>query len=177
MTYPDKETIVVKLAAPASALMKMFGTSYYLRILPTEAESKFDFKQDMRGSGPWMMTKYERSLIQSYTRNPNWYRASEGIPYIEGMDFHLIPDVAQQRAQFEAKRLDWYVPNADTALPLKRDHPDLLLTATSPFRGQAGANQIGMSKIQTRPGRRTCACGRRSRCSSTAMLISRRSSP
>jgi ABC-type transport system substrate-binding protein len=151
VSYPDRETIVWKLAAPSSALMKMFGTSYYLKILPVEAEDKFDFKQDMRGSGAWLMTKYEPSVSISYERNPNWYGAKEGRPYLDGLDYYIIKESAAQLAQFEAKRLDWFTPNADLAIPLRRRHSEMLLIADSPFRGQGGANQIGMSKQPNSP--------------------------
>ena len=77
VTFPDERTIVAKLAFPSSAMMKMFGTIYYFAILPVEAEDKFNFKQEMRGSGAWMLTNYERGVGWGYERNPNWFMAKE----------------------------------------------------------------------------------------------------
>lgn len=155
MTFPDASTVVIKQAFPMGALLKMLGTIYYFAILPVEAENKFDFRQDMRGSGAWMMTKYERSVGWEYRRNPNWFKAPDR-PFLEGIDYALIPDFAnfgpQTLAQLKAKRL-WSlglgaqsIPG-DLVLPLKSDSPDLLMIQNSPFRGQGSQTYIGMSKL------------------------------
>jgi peptide/nickel transport system substrate-binding protein len=157
VSYPDAQTVVMDLAFPSGPLLKMLGTIYYFAILPIEAESAFDIRQEMRGSGAWMMTKYEPSLGWEYRRNPNWYRANER-PFLDGIDYVLLPDLTsggpQTLAQFEAKRL-WSlglvpptgVQPADLVLPLKNDTPDLQMIANTPLRGQGSINYIGMSKL------------------------------
>ena len=64
----------------------------------------------MRGSGAWMMTKYEPSVGWEYRRNPNWFRASER-PFLDGVDYVVLPDLTssgpQTLAQFTAKRKRW----------------------------------------------------------------------
>ena len=155
MTYPDASTIVIKLAFPMGALLKMFGTIYYFAILPTDAESKFDIRQDMRGSGAWMMTKYERSVGWEYQRNPNWYRANER-PYFDGLNYALVADYVANssagvvaQAQFKAKRLWNITPAADLVLGMRREDSTIQMVPQSPFRGQASINYIGMSKLPT----------------------------
>ena len=152
MTYPDANTVVVRLAFPMGALLKMFGTIYYFAILPTEADGKFDIRQDMRGSGAWMMTKYERSVGWEYQRNPNWYRASER-PYLDGLNYALIADYtlgtagAISQAQFRAKRLWMLSPSADNILSMRREDSTMQMVPVSPFQGQQSINYIGMSKL------------------------------
>jgi dipeptide transport system substrate-binding protein len=153
-TYPDSSTVVHKLAFPMGALLKMFGTVFYYFILPLDAESKFDAKQEMRGSAAWMMTKYERSVGWEYRKNPNWFRANER-PFLDGINYALLPDLQalgpQSLAQFKAKRLWLLTPSADLALEIKKESPDVLMYPMSPFRGQGSQNYIGLSKIPTSP--------------------------
>jgi ABC-type transport system substrate-binding protein len=155
VTYPDANTVQMKLAFKSGALLKMLGTIYYFAILPVEADGRFDIRQDMRGSGAWMMTRYEPSVGWEYRRNPNWYRAGER-PLLDGVDYALIPDLVasgpQALAQFTSKRL-WSlqlmtgVQPADLVLPLKKENQDLRMVPVSPLRGQNSINYIGMSKL------------------------------
>jgi peptide/nickel transport system substrate-binding protein len=157
VSYPDANTIVMKLAFKTGGLLKMLGTIYYFAILPVEADGKFDIRQEMRGSGAWMMTKYEPSVGWEYRRNPNWFRASER-PFLDGVDYVVLPDLTssgpQTLAQFTAKRL-WSlglvpatgIQPADLILPMKKDSPELQMITISPLRGQSSINYIGMSKL------------------------------
>jgi len=157
ISYPDANTIVIKQAFRSGAVLKMYGTIYYFAILPIEADGKFDIRQEMRGSGAWMMTNYEPSVGWEYRRNPNWYRANER-PLLDGIDYLLLPDLTsigpQTLAQFKARRL-WSlglvpatgIQPADLVLPMKRETPDLLMVGISPLRGQNSINYIGMSKL------------------------------
>jgi len=153
-SYPDASTIVHKLAFPMGALLKMFGTVFYYFVLPADAETKFDAKQEMRGSAAWMMTKYERSVGWEYRRNPNWFKASER-PFLDGINYALLPDYQalgpQSLAQFKAKRLWTLTPSADLALELKKDQSDVQMYSVSPFRGQGSQNYIGLSKLPDSP--------------------------
>ena len=156
MTFPDENTVVVKLAFPMGALLKMFGTIYYFALLPIEAESQFDVRQDMRGSGAWMMTKYERSVGWEYRRNPNWFKAADR-PFLDGLDYALLSDPSQILSQFEAKRL-WYLDAidpiagfADVALRIKKDRPEAQMRSVSPLRGNGNMNYVGMSKLAASP--------------------------
>lgn len=150
-TYPDASTIVMKLAFPMGALLKMFGTTFYFYILPIEADGKFDSRNDMRGTGAWMLTKYERGVGWEYRRNPNWFMAAER-PFFDGIEYALIPDFAQRGpttlAQFKAKRLSWLDPApADLVLTLKREQMELNMFPNSPFVGNGSQNYVGMSKL------------------------------
>ncbi|MDD5338649.1 MAG: ABC transporter substrate-binding protein [Dehalococcoidales bacterium] len=41
------------------------------------------------GTGPYMLTSYERDQKLSYDANPNYWR---GKPYLDGIDYNIIPD-------------------------------------------------------------------------------------
>jgi peptide/nickel transport system substrate-binding protein len=154
LSAPDASTIVVKLAFPQAGILKYLAWNWLLSIVPTEADGQFDSRQEMRGSGPWMMTKYERSIGWEYRRNPNWFRANE-LPYLDGIDYALISEGAQQLAQFKAKRLWTVSPNADLVLQTKRESPEVVMLANSPFIGNTGGGGMyGFSKRSTSPFQR-----------------------
>jgi ABC-type transport system substrate-binding protein len=154
MTFPDNNTVVVKLKEPMSAILGMLAYSWYFSIIPMEAEDKFEVKQDMRGTGPWMLTQYQPGQRFEYKRNPNYWRPDR--PLLDGINYPIITEPAQQLAQFKAKR-HWggggnilggtYLPTADLVLTTKKENPEALMRALSPFTGQSGKNDIVPSKL------------------------------
>ena len=84
----------------------------------------------MRGSGPWMLTAYQRSQNWQYQRNPNYYNADR--PFLDSMNFALISDPTVQLAQFRAKRLWWLTPDANTVMDVKRDPARWACRASTP---------------------------------------------
>jgi ABC-type transport system substrate-binding protein len=58
---PDNSTVVVKLAFPDSSILSILAWGWILNIVPVEAEDKFDTRQEMRGSGPWLLSEYQPS--------------------------------------------------------------------------------------------------------------------
>jgi ABC-type transport system substrate-binding protein len=149
LSFPDNRTAVVKLASPHSAILKMLAYPWYLSIMPVEAESKFDFRQEMRGTGPWMLTNYTPSVTWEYRRNPNFFNKER--PFLDGIDYHVIPEPAAQLAQFKARRTWQITPPAADVLALKREMGSVDLRADSPLTRQANLFVIGFSKMETTP--------------------------
>jgi ABC-type transport system substrate-binding protein len=147
--FPDATTAVWKLSFPLGSIVRRFTSDVY--VVPVEANDKFDTKQEMRGSGPWMMTKYDRSVGWEYQRNPNWYRAAER-PFLDGIKFALLSEPTVRLAQFRAKRL-WYLnPQGDDLVPLKKDNPDAIISPYQPLSsGITGGYQITLSKLANSP--------------------------
>jgi ABC-type transport system substrate-binding protein len=151
VTFPDSSTAVFKLAFPFGAFLRSIGYSWHFTVMPTEAgdtndAAHFDMKQEMRGTGPWMLTRYTPSVGWEYRKNPDWFDASR-LPYLDGIDYPLITEQATQEAQFKAGNV-WNMPtpNADLVLPLKRENPGVLMRAVSPFVGNGSHNLLGFSK-------------------------------
>jgi ABC-type transport system substrate-binding protein len=151
ITFPDATTVVVKAAEPNSALLSMLGYSWYLSIVPAEAENNgFNIATEMRGSGPWMLTTFEPSVGWEFKRNPTWFKGPER-PYLDSIDYRLILEQAQQLAQFKAKRIWQLAPSADEVLNAKKGSPDALMQGTSPFEGNSGMNLLAVSKLDNSP--------------------------
>ena len=56
------------------------------------------------GTGPFIVTKFERDNIIVYTKNPNYWRP--GMPYLDSMEVRLIPDTMTASATMEAGEAD-----------------------------------------------------------------------
>ena len=150
MTFPDSSTAVIKLAFPYGGILKLLAATYYYYVLPVEADGKFDVKQEMRGTGPWILNKHEPSAGWEYRRNPNWFNASER-PFLDGVDYPLIAETAQIQAQFRAKRIWELIPSADLLVSTKKENPDVAMQATSPLTGNGSGMILGMSRLETSP--------------------------
>ena len=106
-----------------------------------------------------MLTEFKPSASWTYRRNPNWYRASEGLPYLEGIDYALIQEPTVAEAQFKAKRL-WSLPtpNPDNVLTIKRENPEALLYQQTPTQGNGGYRLLSPSKRPDSPLMDVASC-------------------
>jgi ABC-type transport system substrate-binding protein len=146
VTYPDANTVVMKLKEPAKPILGMIAYPWYLNIMPVESADKFDVRSEARGTGPFMLTKAEFGQRFEYRRNPNYWKGDR--PFLEGIDYTIIPQTPTVLSQFKAKHI-WgpYLPSPDAVLATKKDSPELLMRAVSPFQGQTGKNDIVPSKL------------------------------
>ena len=94
----DDHTVVAKLAFPIANMVSRFAFHRFLSIMPTESDGGFDPKTDQRGSGPWMLRKWEPSVAYTYDRNPTWH-LRKGQPFLDTLNLSLISEPAQIRAQ------------------------------------------------------------------------------
>ena len=105
---PDPYTFQVRLTGPYAYTMGEFG-GIRTTIVPREAVEQFgDLKSHGLGSGPFQVASLSRSEIIEMVRNPNYY--VEGIPYVDGMSWRIIPDDSSLKAAFKAQQLDVYGP-------------------------------------------------------------------
>jgi ABC-type transport system substrate-binding protein len=133
---PDSQTVVMRLAFPYSPLLQMLGYRRYMPIMPTESDGGFDFRNEMRGSGAWLLTKHEPSVGFTYRRNPDWYDADK--VYLDGIDMPIVSEYATGLAQFKAGNIWTFGVRAEDMLATKRDVPDLELRADDAFSRATG---------------------------------------
>jgi ABC-type transport system substrate-binding protein len=147
MTFPDKYTAAVKLKEPVSSIFGILGYPWYFMIIPTEAEDKFDVRNDMRGTGPWMLTKYERGVGFEYVKNRTYWKKDR--PFMDGIKLPLVSETAQQLAQFKAKRI-WgpLVVSNENAVVTKRENAGVAMRMQSPKEGQGGMRFSVPSKLE-----------------------------
>src|SRR5690606_4565055 len=68
-------------------------------IQPREADGQFDPRVEMRGYGPWMMTRFDPSVAWEWERNPNWHKDT---PFMDGIHEPILPEPATILAQFSS---------------------------------------------------------------------------
>lgn len=130
----DDHTVAFTLAFPKASLLSDLAFQRYMWFMPREADGGFDPRNEMRGTGPWKLMRWEPSVGYFYERNENWHH--EG-PYLDGMEMRILSEYSQIRAQLLAGNL-WNTPfspqqtPAEDILNIKREQPRLNLYA-GPF--------------------------------------------
>ena len=135
ITAPDKQTIVVKIAAPDVTIFPALGSDVLgsLYIIPKEGAGQFDVARQAIGSGPYYLVEGSEVRYR-WLRNPNFKRAelSDGEPFIDAIDEPVVTDLATGSAQFRAGALYEYPLPANEIVDAKRDNQDLLMRSTPP---------------------------------------------
>jgi ABC-type transport system substrate-binding protein len=130
ITAPDARTVVIKFKQPDYTVMPFLAAQDFLTIQPREAESQFDPKRDIRGHSPWILEKHEPSVGLTWRRSPDYYMKT---PYPEVWEQPIIPEYAQQLAQFRAGRIYTPVALPEDVVQTKRDLPETVMQQVSSF--------------------------------------------
>jgi ABC-type transport system substrate-binding protein len=125
----DNRTVAFKLAFPVAAVLWQLAFQRYMWLMPSEAESRYDARSEMRGNGPWRLTKWEPSLGYTFERNENWH-VNKDQPYLNGMETRVISEYSQQRAQLVAGGLWTAAIRAEDILNVKNEQPKIDLHAS-----------------------------------------------
>lgn len=131
MTAPDPMTVVAKMAFPYAPLLPMLGYHWYLVIQPTEADGKFNAKQDMRGSGPWLLDKYTPSSSFEFVKNPNWYVKDR--PFLDRINLPIVTEYATGLSQFEAGNIWNYNVNQLDVLSVRKRNAGMQMLLNDAF--------------------------------------------
>jgi ABC-type transport system substrate-binding protein len=97
---PDKNTIVFKMDHPDASILPLFSAADKFYVFPREADTQFDPRKDIRGSGPWILEEYSPSVRFVWARNPDYYL--KGRPFPDKLEVPILREPAQQLAQFRA---------------------------------------------------------------------------
>jgi len=119
VTSPDNRTVVMKLHKPDSRLIALLCAYDYFNIMPSESESQFDPRRDVRGTGPWRLESFEPSVRLNWVRNPKFYIKDR--PFPDRIEMPVIPDYTQQLAQFKAGQIYTSVVTPEDTAQTKMD--------------------------------------------------------
>jgi len=88
------------------------------------------------GTGPFMLESWTPGDSARVVRNPNYWRADEGLPYLDAINFKFLSDQTVRRQAFEAGDVQGYVSPGDEDIVdfLEDDEVDVWI-------GTAGANE------------------------------------
>jgi peptide/nickel transport system substrate-binding protein len=127
----DRYTVKFLLKEPYVWLVSALAYPWSMWIIAPEVVQQFgDLKKPETaiGTGPFILERYEPNVKSAFTRNPDYYR--EGQPYVDGVEWLVIPDESTGLAMYRTGQIDcapqpgWAVRQQDLD-SLKQSHPHL----------------------------------------------------
>jgi len=123
---PDVQTVVVQFKQPFAPFISYAAAEYN----PIVAHEIFDQYGNLHdhivGTGPWQLdpNASQKGSRWAWKRNPTYW--DDGKPYLDEIDWIVLPDASTAISAFTAKQLDWIGPPATSpqaAIDLKRNNP------------------------------------------------------
>jgi len=118
VTAEGDKTVLIKLKHPDPAILAAL-TVFNTAILPqklfeaspgtTDEEKAKAFAEHPIGSGPFVLKSWDRGSTMKLVRNEHyWAKGEDGqpLPYLDGIDFQLIPDDATRILKLNSGELD-----------------------------------------------------------------------
>ena len=88
------------------------------------------------GTGPFMLENWTPNDSARVVRNPNYWRADEGLPYLDAINFKFLVEQTVRRQAFDAGDVDGYLSPGDTDIVDFLDDDDVDV-----WIGTGGANE------------------------------------
>jgi peptide/nickel transport system substrate-binding protein len=127
----DRYTVKFLLKEPFVWLLDILANAMCTWIVAPEVAQQYgDFKkvETAIGTGPFLLESYEPNVKTIFKRNPDYFR--QGLPYIDGVEWLVVPDESTGLAMYRTGQLDtgpggnWTVRQEDLEA-LKKSHPHL----------------------------------------------------
>lgn len=105
LTTPDARTVVFKLVKPYGPFRGLTASPNHFWITPKESTTgAVDPGKVMIGTGPFILDSVQPDIAYKLKKNPTYW--DTGKPYVDTITRAIIPELAQQQAQFQAGKLD-----------------------------------------------------------------------
>ena len=88
------------------------------------------------GTGPFVLESWTPNDSARLVRNPNYWRADEGLPYLDAINFKFLVEQTVRRQAFDAGDVDGYQSPGDADIVDFLDDDDVDV-----WIGEAGANE------------------------------------
>lgn len=125
---PAADTVVFRLKYPYAPFSRTLASGYAW-ILPREgAVGEYDVAKQVIGSGPFLFDHYTPDVEFVGRRNPSWHQ--RGLPYLDSVRMVIIPDKAQQLAQFTAGNIDYVGVDIEDLDTMQRSNPSADVIST-----------------------------------------------
>lgn len=110
---PDDATVVITLTgADSSFLAKIMGSSFGI-VPQEEVEANGDLMNVMIGTGPFKFVEYVPNSMLTVEKNEDYWE--EGLPYLDGIEFQVVPDNTARTTALTSGTVDFieYAPAQD----------------------------------------------------------------
>src|SRR5271169_2543344 len=115
VTAPDDETAVFYLQRPQPALLALLASGD-TPIYPCHVPSR-EMRTHPIGTGPFKFVEFKPNESITVARNPDYWK--KGRPYLDGIEYTIIPDRSTAILAFIAGKVDMTWPYASTIPVLK----------------------------------------------------------
>jgi peptide/nickel transport system substrate-binding protein len=109
----DERTVVVTLDRPWSTFPYYLSTQIGLMVPPASLADPVAASSRPVGTGPFVLADHVRDSTLTVTRNPTYWRAAEGLPLLDEIEFRFLPDPETARQTLESGGVD-AIPIADS---------------------------------------------------------------
>lgn len=117
VTAPDASTVVITLKQPSPNLLVAIGGFKGMAIVPREIVEDGSIGTQPVGTGPFRFVSRSPDEGIVLERNPDYWRADEGLPMLDGIRFIQIPDAGTKLTALRTGEVHWIdsVPPQDIA--------------------------------------------------------------
>jgi peptide/nickel transport system substrate-binding protein len=124
---PDKYTVVIHLKEPRPDFLLTLATPYCELVAPELVQAFGDLNTPKAAVsfGPFMLEEYVPSVRIVYKKNPTYYRAKEGLPYLDGLYYFNIADESTSLAAFRAEQIDLRTVARIDLASVKQSNPNV----------------------------------------------------
>ena len=145
---PDKYTVVFYLKQPWASFLIFMGNPA-VEILPHEVKDQNgDFKRwdTAIGAGPFALEEYVVNVRMVFKKNPTYYRANEGLPYLDKLHYVAISDSSTSLAAFRSEKIDIRGISRVDLASVKGTNPDVYCYET-----ELGPTMLGLTFRSDKP--------------------------
>jgi len=105
---PDKYTVVIRLKEKRADMLLTLAGPYVEILAPELATITGDLNtpKALVGVGPFILQEYVPNVRVVYKKNPTYFRANLGLPYLDELRYTLISDASTSLAAFRAEKID-----------------------------------------------------------------------
>jgi peptide/nickel transport system substrate-binding protein len=148
--YPDSRRMVWKLKAPYAPLAdRIWDDSFAYYILPKELGLNPSIAETTAiGTGYKILDKHEASVSVQFRKHPQYWG---GDPFIDRWHQPIIPEPANQRAQFVLGNITEYTPLARDVMLLRQDAPGTVIVALPLSETQVCYQRFGKNNTSNMP--------------------------
>jgi peptide/nickel transport system substrate-binding protein len=98
---PDARSVIFHLSAPFSPLLNYLATVKYSAIVSqADVTQRGDLISGGAGTGPFKFGSFVSNSVLKLSRNEDYYEP--GLPYLDGLEFRIIPDEGSRVASLRS---------------------------------------------------------------------------
>jgi peptide/nickel transport system substrate-binding protein len=86
----DDNTVTIKLSQPNPSLLLNLASDYFAIGSKAVIDASGDLGDKFIGTGPFKLKSYQRGNSVQLEKNPNYWVT--GRPYLDGLNFYIVPD-------------------------------------------------------------------------------------